>query len=194
MYTETITYVNYNGEKVTKKFYFNISKAELALRELESDGTWSETLEKIANSNKGSVVLPEFKKIIRWTYGEKSADGESFEKSDEIWNRFENSEPWSILVMKLLSDADYSAHFINSCLPADMSRKNLEASKKNGFRPGADTSRPVPPAAKHAVVDISSKEEIDEDRAPVGLTDEPLPLIKENLPSNPPDDYNPETN
>lgn len=147
MFTKTITYTNFNGKETQKNFYFNITKAELALRELESDGTWSETLEKIKASNKGSVVVPEFKKIIKWTYGEKSEDGESFVKNDEVWARFENSEPWSELIMELLQDADFASHFINSVLPPDIAARNIEAQKTNGFRPGADTSRPTPPVA-----------------------------------------------
>lgn len=145
MYTKPITYTNFNGQTVTKNFYFNITKAELALRELESDGTWSETLQTIAGSNQGSVVLPEFKKILKWTYGEKSEDGESFVKSDAAWERFENSEPWSVLIMELLSNGAYAAEFINKVLPPDLAAANLEAQKADGFRPGADTSRPTPP-------------------------------------------------
>jgi hypothetical protein len=145
MLTKSITYTNFNGDKVTRNFYFNITKAELALRELESDGNWSQTLERIQGSSKGSVVLPEFKKILKWTYGEKSEDGESFIKSEEAWARFENSEPWSELIIELLSDASAAANFINDVLPPDIAARNVEAQKTNGFRPGADTSRPTPP-------------------------------------------------
>lgn len=145
MYRKDITYTNFNGQETTRPFYFNITKAELALRELESDGTWSESMKAIAASNKGSVVLPEFKKLVKWTYGEKSADGESFEKSDEIWAKFENSEPWSALMMELLTDAKMAADFFNNCMPPDMVRARLEAEATPGFRPGADISRPGNP-------------------------------------------------
>lgn len=148
MFRHEITYNNFNGQPVTKAFYFNITKAELALAELESDGTWSQSIEKIAQSSKGSEVIPEFKKIIKWTYGEKSADGESFDKSDEAWARFVNSEPWSQLVWDLLTKDNFAATFINSVLPPDLSAAAREAAARNGFRPGASTDRPVPPAAR----------------------------------------------
>ena len=143
MLKKDITYVNFNGQSITKAFYFNITTAELALRELESDGTWSDALKTIQGSDKGSVVLPEFRKILKWTYGEKSEDGESFTKSDAIWDKFNGSEPWSILIMELLTNAGYAADFINAALPADIAARNREAQATNGFRPGADITPPT---------------------------------------------------
>lgn len=146
MLTLPITYTNFNGKSVTKNFFFNITKAEIALRELESDGTWSETLNQIKNSDQGSIVMPEFKKIIKWCYGEKSLDGESFVKSDEAYSKFENSEAWSVLIMNLLTDAEWSAQFIEGVMPADMIATRKEQEATSGFRPGANTDRPTVPS------------------------------------------------
>lgn len=145
MYTFTSTYTNFNGVEVTKKFYFNLTKAEIALREMESDNTFAATLMAIRESDQGSVVLPEFKKIVKWTYGVKSDDGEDFIKNDEVWNAFENSEPWSQLIMKLLTEPDFTQAFMTGVLPPDLNARAQEANAVNGFRPGADTSRPTPP-------------------------------------------------
>jgi hypothetical protein len=142
MYAYDIEYTNFNGQKVKRRYYFNITEGEIALTELESDGTWSQTLEQISASNQGSVVVPEFKKIIKWTYGEKSADGETFDKSEAAWARFENSEAWSQLIMDLLTKDNFAATFINNVLPERLRRA------QNGFRSGADLTRPVPPAAR----------------------------------------------
>lgn len=145
MHSRTVEYVNFNGKTVQRTFYFNITKAELALREARSDGTWSQSLEVIKNSDKASVVLPEFEKLIEWSYGDKSEDGESFVKSDEIWSKFVNSEPWSALVMDLLTNAASAAQFFNAILPPDIAAANREAQAVDGFRPGASTERPVAP-------------------------------------------------
>lgn len=147
MYKKTITYTNFNGDVVTKDFYFNITEAEITLRQLETDGNWTQTLERIKDSNKGSVVFPEFKKIIKWTYGEKSADGEQFIKSEEAWARFENSEPWSALIMELITSENYAQEFITAVLPQNLAARAKELQARNGFRPGADISRPTPPVA-----------------------------------------------
>jgi hypothetical protein len=161
MLKKAITFVNFDGVTVTKDYYFNITKAEIALREMESDGTWSETLEKIKSSDKGSEVLPEFRKILQWMYGEKQ--GDSFIKSEEVWARFNNSEPWSVLVMELLTNAGYAADFITAAMPADIQGPLREQSATPGFRPGADTSRPTPPvAAPTPVSAVAVRPEDDE--------------------------------
>jgi hypothetical protein len=147
MLGHSITYKNFNGVDVTKTFYFNITTSEIALAELESDGTWSQSLKIIGESNQGSVVVPEFKKILKWTYGEKSSDGESFDKSDEAWARFVNSEAWSTLIWDLLTKDNFAAEFMNAVMPADLAAKAKEAQAQPGFRPGANTERPTPPAA-----------------------------------------------
>lgn len=182
MLTKKIKYTNFNGVEVEKAFYFNITKAELAMRELESDGTWSETLKNIENSSQGSVVMPEFKKIIKWTYGEKSQDGESFEKSDAIWAKFENSEAWSNLIMELLTDAGYAAEFINAVLPADIAAKNREAQATNGFRPGANTERPAVPQSMPRIDQNTPAPQADDSNVERQMTQEEL--IANGYPAN----------
>lgn len=144
-----ITYVNFLGETKTKDFYFNLSKAELTERTVGSDGEFQATLERIKSSNKGSVVLPELVKIIKWSYGEISADGEQFLKTEEGWTRFESSPAYSELIMRFFSTdgGTFAASFINGVLPADLAAQAREQAAQNGFRPGADLSRPTPPVA-----------------------------------------------
>lgn len=139
MLRKPITYTNFNGETVTRNFYFNLTKAEIALRELTSDGTFSQAMQKIGSSSKGSEILPEFIKILKWTYGVKSADGESFIKNDEVWAQFEASEAYSTLVMELISDAGAAANFIQAIMPADLAAQAKERMAQDGFRPGAET-------------------------------------------------------
>lgn len=138
MLKKPITYTNFNGEEVTRNFYFNLTKAEIAIRELSSDGTFTESMQAIKSSTKGSVVMPEFVKILKWTYGVKSADGEQFIKNDAVWVQFEQSEAYSVLIMELITDATGASKFISAVLPADLSARANELAA-NGFRPGAET-------------------------------------------------------
>lgn len=150
MLVQPITFTNFDGQEVTKNYYFNLTEGELAIRELESDGTWSETLERIKNSNKGSVVMPEFKKILKWTYLERTGE-DGIDKSDAAWSRFENSEPWSNLIMRLITEDGFSAQFIEAIMPERIRKRNKEREATPGFRPGADTARPTPPGAHAAI-------------------------------------------
>ena len=136
MYRKPITYTNYNDVVVTKNFYFNLTKAEIATRELTSDGSFSEMLAAIANSNKGSEVYPEFERILKWAYGVKSADGESFIKNDAVWEAFQQSPAYSVLIMELITNGDEAAKFVAALMPADISARVAEQQAQNGFRPG----------------------------------------------------------
>lgn len=136
MLKKPITYTNFNNETVTRDFYFNLTKAEIALRELSSDGTFSAQIEQIKASDKGSEVMPAFVNILKWAYGVKSDDGERFIKNDEVWTAFQESPAYSVLIMELLSDGAYGAQFITAVLPPELAPQ-IQA--QDGFRPGAQT-------------------------------------------------------
>ena len=48
MLTKAITYTNYNGEKRTKNFYFNLTATELAKMEIVEKAGLEETIKQIA--------------------------------------------------------------------------------------------------------------------------------------------------
>lgn len=163
MLRKTFTYENYDGVTVTRDFYFNLSKAELQLREIGSDGEWSKTLERIRMSDKGSVVIPEFEQIIAWTYGVKTPDGDSIVKNEANLELFKGCPAYSLLIEELLSTEGAAAEFIKGVLPAGMVAQAEAQGTIPGFRPGADTSRPTPPQNEQ----ISAPQEV---QAPIADT------------------------
>jgi hypothetical protein len=126
MIKKTITYTDYNGTLRTEDFFFNITKAEAADIELGIDGGFSEMANQIVKSQSKPKLLEIFKKMIRLSYGVKSAEGRRFMKSDAIWDEFAQTEAYSILFMELGSNAEKAAEFFNGILPADVVK---EASK-----------------------------------------------------------------
>lgn len=129
MLKETIKYEDYNGVEREEDFYFNLSKAELMEMELSTVGGLTETITKIVNEKNAPAIVKIFKDLVLKAYGQKSADGKRFIKSDELRAEFEQTEAYSILFMKLATDADAAAKFINGIVPADMS-----AAAKNNQR------------------------------------------------------------
>ena len=47
MRKETITYVDYNGEKRTEDHWFNLSKAEIMEMEMSTAGGLAETIQRV---------------------------------------------------------------------------------------------------------------------------------------------------
>lgn len=130
MLKKTITYTDYNDNERTEDFYFNFSKAELTEMELSTVGGLTELIEKIVNTQDGPKLVKIFKDLVLNAYGEKSADGKRFVKTEEIRNAFAQTEAYSELFMELATDANAASAFINGIMPKDL-----------------DTSKPQPNTA-----------------------------------------------
>lgn len=117
MLKKTITYTDYNDVERTETFYFNISESELTEMQLSTEGGLAERLQKMIDAQDVPSVTKVFKDIILKAYGEKSADGKYFRKSEEISNAFVATEAYNKLYMELLQDPDKLAEFINGLLP-----------------------------------------------------------------------------
>lgn len=127
MLTKTIKYKDWNGVEKVKNFYFNLSKSELAEMDLVEKAGIEQTIKKMINEDDRENIVKLFKGLVLKAYGVKSADGERFEKSDEIRAAFEQHPAYDILFMELISSEKSMADFINAVVPADVS----EAASKN---------------------------------------------------------------
>lgn len=116
MIKETITYEDYNGQTRTEDFYFHLSKAEALEMEMSVKGGLAETINRVVEAKDMPAVIKIFKELIMKSYGRKSVDGKTFEKNDDIRNEFMQSEAYSELFMKLGTDSDAAARFVNGIL------------------------------------------------------------------------------
>lgn len=116
MLKKTITYIDYNGDKRTEDFWFNLNKAELMEMELSETGGMQKMLERIIEEKDAKRIVEVFKDIILKAYGEKTPDGKRFIKSKELSEAFSQTEAYSELFIELM-DPDASAKFINGLLP-----------------------------------------------------------------------------
>lgn len=121
MLKRTIKYVDFNDEKQEDVFYFNISKSELMELEAGEDKiSFSARMERIVESKDVGVIIDEFKKLILLAYGEKSMDGKSFIKNEELRTAFSQTAAFESLFMEMSQDANYALEFLKGCLPKDM--------------------------------------------------------------------------
>ena len=123
MLKKTIKYVDYNGTERTEDFYFNLSKAEIMEMEMGTTGGLAEMITKIVAAQDAPAIIKIFKDLILKSYGEKSADGKRFIKSDEISTAFSQTEAYSELFMELATNAEAAAAFVNGIVPAEMAKE-----------------------------------------------------------------------
>lgn len=122
MLKKTVTYVDYNGMERTEDFYFNLTKAEVAEMELSVEGGFSKMLEEIVASKDNVRIVSLFKQMVLKAYGEKSADGRRFVKSEEISQAFAQTEAYSEIFMELALNTDAAAAFVNGIMPANLDK------------------------------------------------------------------------
>ena len=123
MLKKTITYNDYNGTERTEDFYFNLSKAEIMEMEMGTTGGLAEMIQRIVAAQDAPAIIKIFKDLVLKAYGEKSADGKRFIKSEESAIAFSQTEAYSILFMELATDADAAAKFVNGIVPADVAKQ-----------------------------------------------------------------------
>lgn len=133
MLKKTINYTDYNGVQRTEDFYFNLTQAELMEMELSTTGGLTEMITRIVASQDAPAIIKIFKELVLKAYGEKSADGKRFMKSEELSTAFAQTEAYSILFMELATNSDAASKFINGIVPVDMENQSaaMKLAKNN---------------------------------------------------------------
>lgn len=119
MLKKEITYENFDGEQVTRPFYFNLSAAEMAEMELGVEGGGlAAKLNEMMEKDDRRAILGMFKDIIIKAYGER--DGESFMKSPELAERFSRSPAFDALFFEMVSSEDAFSDFCKAIVPKQL--------------------------------------------------------------------------
>lgn len=120
MLKKEVSYVDYDGNKVTETLYFNMTKTEIAAMQVRMDGKFIDYLQDLVKGNKIERLFHIFKDIVLDSYGKKSDDGRRFVKSKELRDDFEASIPFDNMMMEMLQDPDKQSQFVRAILPPDM--------------------------------------------------------------------------
>lgn len=138
MFKITETYNDYNEVERTEDFWFHLNKAELMEMELGTTGGLGEAINKLVAAQDMPAIIKVFKDLVLKAYGVKSADGKRFMKEDEngrpYYKEFVETEAYSQIFMRLATDADAAAKFVNGIIPAELAKeanKNLALPKTN---------------------------------------------------------------
>lgn len=126
MYKETVTFTDLNDVEREEDCYFHLNEAELMKLEAGITGGFVEMIDKAIKAKDGKTILDTFDDIMHKSYGVKSADGRKFIKNEEVWLNFKETEAYSIIFTKLVTDADYASKFIAGIIP-----KNIKESVKD---------------------------------------------------------------
>lgn len=140
MYTRTIEYEDFNGEKHSDTFYFNMTEAETMEWVNETVNVDdaarlnpAEFIEKMQSKDISTVdFMRQVKDLICRSYGVKSVDGKRFIKSKAVTDEFLQTEAYSVLYMDLLTNPDsFSEFFLNGIIPKKLMARIEEVRKEH---------------------------------------------------------------
>jgi len=131
-----ISFENFDGVRCTKDLYFNMSKAELVELEVSGEGgSFGDHLQRIIASGDKNQLIIEFKKLILASYGEKSSDGMSFVKNNQIREAFSQTAAYQELFMLLATNDVEATKFITGIVPKDLEASLQAVSAKQAMPP-----------------------------------------------------------
>lgn len=112
MIKKTISYVDFNGTERKDDYYFHLSIPEATRFAARfGDKGWEAGIKEIVDNGDFSEVLSLFEDIILTSYGQKSQDGRTFVKNNEIRENFSNSEAYAQLFEELVMSGDKMTEF-----------------------------------------------------------------------------------
>jgi len=125
MFKETLTYQSFDGETVTKEFYFNLGKADLIRLETDIEGGLNALIQRItAKTATGREIMDTLEEVVRRAYGVRV--GDAFIHREEDWQQFRYGPAWDEFFTKMFTDPGYSAAFVNGAVPANLAQQLAE--------------------------------------------------------------------
>lgn len=129
MIKKEITFENLDGEKVTRNFWFNLNKAELAKMQVRHQDFQSYIQAAIDSDNMERIIAV-FDELLSLSYGVRDEDGVTFKKSEDLWDAFKNSDAYSELFVELLGNPNETGKFFAGLVPSQYREGVQDAMKK----------------------------------------------------------------
>lgn len=120
MIKQDITYTNFEGEQETETLYFHLNKVELMEMQVSEKRGLAQYITDIQKAENNKEIFRLFKEIVLRAYGERSGDGKKFIKNERLREEFEGSLAYEELMVKIVTEADFAAKFVNGIMPAGM--------------------------------------------------------------------------
>lgn len=132
MLSKEIIFTDYDGQQRKNTYYFNLNRAEVIMwMTTTGEYTLDKLLLRLSEERNGKRIMEIFEDLIHRSYGKKSLDGIRFEKSEEAWLEFFQSEAYSELFTELVTDAQKASAFVNAIIPSDMAKEVNKALLEN---------------------------------------------------------------
>lgn len=111
MFKHTVSYKDFNGNERKEDLYFHLSIVELTRLEAEIGRSLEDHIKELQSNQDLKSLLAFLEKMLLSSYGQKTLDGRSFSKHDEIRKAFEYSQAYAEIFEELLTNPDLARRF-----------------------------------------------------------------------------------
>lgn len=127
MKERTFTYEGFDGKTHTDKWYFYLSKADIAEINVESFVGLDVLMKRLIDSENGKEIMSIIREIVLRSVGRPSTDGRRFIRNAEIREEFHQTEAYSQLMMEMFEDPQKLNDFVLGIVPNEMAVKMQQA-------------------------------------------------------------------
>lgn len=154
MLKKAITFTNFNDERVTKDFYFHLSKAQILELNLSQKGGLTAYIQALAEAEDSKTILKVLTEMITMSVGRKSADGNQFLDTQDIKDEFLKSPAFGELLMEMATDetGGKAAAFINGIAPKGLEEDMAKMSKLDQVKANVEARSGMPKPVEEASV------------------------------------------
>lgn len=117
MFTYTVDYEDFNGVKKKKELYFNLTEPEIVMWQGDNNGALETILQRMVDAQDFRDIVAMFDDIVNRSYGVKSADGEDFEKSEEILRKFKSSRAYEAFFQAITNNSTLALQWMRGLMP-----------------------------------------------------------------------------
>lgn len=159
MLKKTITYTDFDGNKRTEDFYFNLTQQEIVELQFSQAGGFEATIQRIIMEQDYMKIMSMFKEMVLAAYGVRSTDGKGrFIKNDTIREEFMSTQAYSDIYMELASDDRKAAEFIRGIMPEELKKDmpSVDVMMKDAGDKLRESGMVLPEVAQNANSDNSS--------------------------------------
>lgn len=119
-----ITFTDYDGEEKTKRFWFNLTEADVEEIDMEFPGGLASVIQDLKTDPNVVKILKAFKAIILKAYGVRTAD-KKFYKDEIETKAFAASDAYSSLFISFMTEKqDEILDFLTGMFPKGSQMKN----------------------------------------------------------------------
>jgi len=121
-----VTFPDLDNNTRTVDFWFHMSKTDIADWVVSHKMSLEDQIRDIVKREDNEALFALFRELIEVSYGERHANGITFNKSKELSRNFVQSNAYSELFVLLMKDEAVASKFVRGIMPSDIASQMPE--------------------------------------------------------------------